>query len=218
MTSVEKAQEALEKTRSKVKKLEQKVERITKKLESATDEWEKNWLTGDLGRAQADLKAAKNRLEKRYVTLNKAKDQEQKISEFPESVIKMIKHVQDMTFEDLINARDENKKLYYASRSGDADAKKKYNRLSEFERKIMWIPDEEILTYSKDAGKEFALDLVERTKEVVGDVTDWEHLRFGAQGLEGVVTGTEGKAAVFTIVAGGYNIQRRHYRVLVKRR
>ena len=147
MTSVEKAQEALEKTRSKVKKLEQKVERITKKLESATDEWEKDWLMGDLRRAQDDLKAAKNTLEKRYAALAKAKDQEHEISEFPESVIKMIKHVQDMTFEDLTNARDKNKELYYASRSGDADAKKKYSRLSEFERKIMWVPDEEILTY-----------------------------------------------------------------------
>lgn len=216
MSSIEKAKEALEKTRSKVLKLEQKVERLSKKVEGIADEWEKVWAMGDLGRAEDELRAAKKTLEKRYAALEKAKNEESEMAEFSESVLQMIKHVVDITFEDLTKARDKNKELYYASRGNDAIAYKIYKRLSEFDRKLMWMSDDEILNYSKIAGKEFALDLINRTKAIVGNVTNWEHLRYGVAGLDGIVYGDKGKASVNTIVAGGYNIQRRHYRVLVK--
>lgn len=216
MSSIEKAKEALEKTRSKVLKLEQKVERLSKKVEGITDEWEKRWAMGDLGRAQDELRAAKKTLEKRYAALEKAKNEESEMAEFSEEVLQMIEHVVDITFEDLTKARDKNKELYYASRGDDDKAYKMYKRLSEFDRKLMWMSDDEILNYSKIAGKEFALDLINRTKAIVGNVTNWEHLHYGVAGLDGVVYGDKGKASVNTIVAGGYNIQRRHYRVLVK--
>lgn len=60
-------------------------------------------------------------------------------------------------------------------------------------------------------------DLVNRVTEVVGEIVDATSLSIGAKGnLNGVITGTEGKAYVETIPAGGYNIQRFHYRTLVK--
>lgn len=216
MSSIEKAKEALEKTRSKVLKLEQKVERLSKKVEGITDEWEKRWAEQDIRRAQDELRAAKKTLEKRYAALEKAKNEESEMAEFSEEVLQMIEHVVDITFEDLTKARDKNKELYYASRGDDDKAYKMYKRLSEFDRKLMWMSDDEILNYSKIAGKEFALDLINRTKAIVGNVTNWEHLHYGVAGLDGVVYGDKGKASVNTIVAGGYNIQRRHYRVLVK--
>lgn len=216
MSSIEKAKEALEKTRSKVLKLEQKVERLSKKVEGITDEWEKRWAEQDIRRAQDELRAAKKTLEKRYAALEKVKKEESEMAEFSESVLRMIEHVVDITFEDLTKERDKNKELYYASRGDDDKAYKMYKRLSEFDRKLMWMSDDEILNYSKIAGKEFALDLINRTKAIVGNVTDWEHLHYGVAGLDGIVYGDKGKASVNTIVAGGYNIQRRHYRVLVK--
>jgi hypothetical protein len=172
--------------------------------------------TAVIRRAQDELKAAKKTLEKRYAALEKAKKEESEMAEFSESVLQMIEHVVDITFEDLTKARDKNKELYYASRGDDDKAYKMYKRLSEFDRKLMWMSDDEILNYSKIAGKEFALDLINRTKAIVGNVTNWEHLHYGVAGLDGIVYGDKGKASVNTIVAGGYNIQRRHYRVLVK--
>lgn len=216
MTSVEKAQEALEKTRSKVQKLEKKVEKLFKAVEAATDEYDKKWAEMDLRGAEYDLRQAKATLEKRYAAVTKAKIEEAEMAEFSEEVLQMIKHVQDMTFDDMISLRDEFKEMYYASRGGDENAKKKYKRLSEFDRKLIWMFDDEIMNYAKLAGKEFALDLINRTKAIVGNVTSWEHLRYGVSGLDGVVYGDEGKASVNTIVAGGYNIQRKHYRVLVR--
>lgn len=59
-------------------------------------------------------------------------------------------------------------------------------------------------------------DLIKRVQEVVGDITDASYLSIGNNGeINGVITGTKGKATVKTISAGGYNIQRFHYRVLV---
>lgn len=60
-------------------------------------------------------------------------------------------------------------------------------------------------------------DLCNRISAVVGEITDVSDLRIGRQQgeLNGIVTGTKGKARVETIGAGGWNIQCFHYRVLV---
>lgn len=62
------------------------------------------------------------------------------------------------------------------------------------------------------------LDLINRVSAVVGDITDASNLRVGEKDgeLNGIVEGTKGKCYVETIGAGGYNIQKFHYRVLVK--
>lgn len=60
------------------------------------------------------------------------------------------------------------------------------------------------------------LDFISRINNVVGTITDAKGLRIGDNGeINGFVVGTEGKATVETIGAGGWNIQRFHYRVLV---
>ena len=62
-------------------------------------------------------------------------------------------------------------------------------------------------------------DLIARVTKVVGTITDASGLSIGYQNgeLNGIVIGTNGKAEVETIGAGGWNIQIFHYRVLVKK-
>lgn len=59
------------------------------------------------------------------------------------------------------------------------------------------------------------VDLYNRVKDVTGEVTDWSNIYYGGKALNGTVVGKKGSANVETITAGGYNIQRLHYRVLV---
>jgi len=59
-------------------------------------------------------------------------------------------------------------------------------------------------------------ELVDKVTNIVGEIQDVSNLRVGYDGrLNGNVFGSQGGAKLETIIAGGYNIQCRHYRVLV---
>ena len=61
------------------------------------------------------------------------------------------------------------------------------------------------------------LDLLARIQEQAGAIVDATHLTIGGNGsLNGKVIGEKKSVWVETIIAGGYNIQCLHYRVLVK--
>ena len=58
--------------------------------------------------------------------------------------------------------------------------------------------------------------IIARTTKIVGTVTDASDLHIGIDGeLNGLIKGTDGNARVTTIGAGGYNIQRFHFRTLI---
>lgn len=58
--------------------------------------------------------------------------------------------------------------------------------------------------------------IIERTNEIVTKITDASNLYIGDSGeLNGYIIGTTGTAKVQTIGAGGYNIQRFHFRTLI---
>ncbi len=60
------------------------------------------------------------------------------------------------------------------------------------------------------------LDLIGRIMSTVGTITDAAALRIGPEGdINGYIVGTEGKAKIQTIGAGGYNIQCFHFRTLI---
>ena len=82
--------------------------------------------------------------------------------------------------------------------------------------RIHWTREE----WEKEADsqkKAKMLNLIARVRKVVGTITDANGLYLTDNGeINGVVKGTEGNAAVRTIVAGGWNIQRLHFRTLVR--
>ena len=85
---------------------------------------------------------------------------------------------------------------------------------------FMFTSDEEIHKGNVKDARAFILDLVNRVKEITGEVVSWEDVRLTAGNvfpvLNGTVEGKEGTARVESILAGGYNIQRLHIRTLVK--
>lgn len=72
----------------------------------------------------------------------------------------------------------------------------------------------------RDAEK-IVLNLINRVKEITGEITSWAGIRatvgtWGYTVLNGIVVGKEGRCEVESIGAGGYNVQKYHIRVLVK--
>lgn len=60
------------------------------------------------------------------------------------------------------------------------------------------------------------IDLIGRIMGTVGTITDAAALHIGPEGdINGYIVGTEGKAKIQTIGAGGYNIQCFHFRTLI---
>jgi len=83
-----------------------------------------------------------------------------------------------------------------------------YHSPDELEKKL-----EILLTGEVKARRE---DLFGRCSVVTGVILDASRLHIGDNGsINGVVIGENGNAKVETIIAGGYNIQILHYRVLV---
>lgn len=76
--------------------------------------------------------------------------------------------------------------------------------------------DEELHRIAERDAETFIIDLYNRVKAITGEVTDWSNIHYGGKALNGTVYGVDGAANVETILAGGYNIQRLHMRVLVK--
>jgi hypothetical protein len=58
--------------------------------------------------------------------------------------------------------------------------------------------------------------LVKQIKAKVGEIKEVSLKRNGNDGFDGYAIGSDGMVNINTIIAGGYNIQRAHYRTLVK--
>lgn len=141
-----------------------------------------------------------------------------------------------INLENFTEARNSIYKLYdkacdYSNNLTYEERKALKNEYNEKMRQLKEVTDPFILNlYSRGSNKEDIdklldeeesgkiLDLIKRVTKVTGTITDASALRIGEQNgeLNGLVIGEEGKAFVETIGAGGYNIQRFHYRVLVK--
>ena len=86
---------------------------------------------------------------------------------------------------------------------------------------FMSLTDTQIHKANVNAANSIVENLVNRTHELIGKITDCQYLRLDSdnQGyliINGIVIGEKGKCRVESIGAGGYNIQRYHIRVLVK--
>lgn len=64
--------------------------------------------------------------------------------------------------------------------------------------------------------KQRLFDLVQRVGKIVGKITAGHNLVVVNGEIAGIIEGEKGRASIQTIGAGGYNIQRYHFRTLVK--
>lgn len=163
------------------------------------------------------------------VALKEAEEKEELIERtFPQVLKDFQNHVVEMWDEYDMNRKEFLKKEYDRIRAevNEKNSTKAYKQFIKLYKHngydfMMYTTAEEIHRDNLKASERLLVNLWNRVKEIVGEATDWAGLHI-TQGNEfegctvnGMVIGTKGKALVETIGAGGYNIQRYHYRTLV---
>ena len=135
-----------------------------------------------------------------------------KLMDMPEQLKELQKEIEAELKEYRTNYRDQMKRDRKEMEWDEF--KKKYRGVNFY--KVYYQTDEDIAKESEKDAKSYVLDLVSRVQKKVGEVTKWD-LYINGNNLNGRVSGTRGTAKVETILAGGYNIQCLHNRVLVNR-
>lgn len=145
------------------------------------------------------------------VRLEAAMDRENRLRfEVPESMKEMQRElVSDWDHYD-IELRDKMKKA-----REEMPRKEFVRAYTQAARRMLNMSESEIHSENVRTAEDLVLDLYGRICLITGDVTDWSDIHYGGKALNGMVAGKLGKVRVESIVAGGYNIQKRHIRVLV---
>lgn len=172
----------------------------------------------DVTNAQKKLEEAKQVVENWKIKLAKQQEIETAIAnEIPD----VLKQVRNHLVESWVQYDLEEKVRIYSVKHRMLEEENKsyreyrqvipYSREEAFQR-----TEEEFRKIEEREADIWLLDLYNRIKDITGEITDTSGIRWGGKCLDGVVKGKKAMAVVDTIVAGGYNIQRLHYRTLVK--
>lgn len=235
MTAVEiterinKAQEAVRKLNNLIWKREEKLKKLNKELAKASDKVESGhrwspkemvqWSIEDeenaLKENRKKLPGKQAILEKWQKKLEEVNAENKRLDEIPEQLKKLQQELTEKITASDINYR---KQMYEDCEKMDwQDFTEKYSYTErEYYMDRCQQDFEEMVKRDATAeAKWWILDLINRVEKKVGEITEWK-LWFTSKALNGYVTGTKGSAVIETIIAGGWNIQRRHNRVLVK--
>ena len=154
-----------------------------------------------------DIKKALETWKERLVKENLIQN---RIENLPESLKTMSEYLNQLWFEYEINRRESIKELIKETPFEKFIKIYGYNDYRHAHKS-----DEEIKKEVEIDVKYSILDLLNRVSEVAGEIKSWENIRWNGKALNGTVEGSKGNARIETITAGGYRIQRFHYRVLV---
>ena len=221
---IEKKEAQIQKKQNTIAKKSTQIEKRTAKAEAMTDEREKRWELSEIGWLKDDVKRLHDEIEECKATLKKYEAQLagelEKEATFIKEVPESMKTLEQMLIEKWDENDKERRAFLYRKHSelGYNEFIKKYH-YAGWEH--MHTDDETFHKKNEKDARFFTLDLLNRVKDVTGEVTDWGGI-YLEQGntfpvLNGRVEGKEGTAIVESILAGGYNIQRLHIRTLVKK-
>ena len=245
MATIEFIQKRIEGRRKEIEKLEKKLERINKAKESNWENNPYYYHESDLKYTARDLESARKSLAKYIEDLEVAQEKANSrnvpaILEFLEYWKDQCREFYENSLPRYLEAMDEYRKLrddYETWRYSDASkgltwqekegryevVSDTYNQIEErfgflenylvHRNELDWDKINKDLNNEADRKYDFIID---RTNEIVGEITDASALRVGRKGdLNGYIIGTKGKAHIQTIGAGGYNIQCFHFRTLI---
>lgn len=175
-----------------------------------------NSLKEDIKRGEGEIKECEQTLEKYEAQLKGELEKEATfIKEVPQAMKDLEANLIERWDADDTRRREHLRKMR-KELSYDEFIKRYHHSGWEF----TYITDEDIHKANVRDARYFILDLLNRVKDITGEVTNWSEIYLTNGNnfpvLNGYVEGKEGRAEVESILAGGYNIQRLHIRTLVK--
>jgi hypothetical protein len=188
------------------------------------DHSEVYWTVCDIESLESDIKRLGREIEEAKATLEKYKAQLagelEKEAQFIKEVPAQAKDMEQMLIEQW-DESDKHRRDFLRKERSELNYMEFFKHYNGTDYEFALKTDEEIHNANFKTARAFVLDLLNRTKEITGEIVSWDdvHLTVGTNGfpvLNGYVEGKEGRALVESIYAGGYNIQRLHVRVLVK--
>ena len=91
-----------------------------------------------------------------------------------------------------------------------------YRKIYSYSRETsLDYSDEDIKKHNERYAEDYIIDLYNRVKKEVGEVTDWGNIYLNGKALNGYIEGKLGKVEVETILCGGWNVQKLHQRVIL---
>lgn len=210
---IAKATTKIEKKTATIAKKESKIEKLGGVPEGRY--CEAYWLSEDVKRLKREVEETKATIAKYEKQLAGEIEKESLfLTEIPESMKALQNELVAKWNEWDFERRERIRKAY-----SEMDYKEYCRIYSVFERQVFkYKTDEEINRANENDAKWFIIDLYNRVKAITGEITDWSGIHLAGTALNGYVIGKEGRAEVESILAGGYNIQRLHVRVLVHSR
>lgn len=223
---IENAKVKIEKKQNTIIKKEATIVKKQNLIAKTTDEQDRRWLGFDIKHLNEDIERLTKEITETQASLEKYEAQmvgemenEKKLTEIPENLKRMQTELverwdeYDLRYKERV--REDHRTMSYE------DFRKKYRGIDTYS--IMYRTTEQIHNSNMQDAKVLILNLIKRVRSITGEITDWDGVRaevgtWGMTVLNGFVIGKEGRAEVESILAGGYNIQRLHVRVLVHER
>lgn len=221
---IENAENKIQKKQDTITKKLGWIKKKRKKYDSTVTEQERNWLLWDIQNYEDDISRLEKEIKEVELSLFKYKQQltgelakeEILLKEIPESMKRMQQELVDLWDVYDKERRERVKKAY--SEMNYHDFMKCFTYA---DYQFRFKTDKQIHNDNIQDAKCLILDLYYRVRHITGEIVDWSnvHATYGVQGmtvLNGFVIGKEGRCEIESILAGGYNIQRLHVRVLVR--
>lgn len=184
--------------------------------EARTLKWDIEHYTDDISRLEREIAETTLTLDNYRKQLTGLMERESiLIKELPEVLKGLQAELVDRWDKWDTERRDKIKADYY-----ELDYKEFSRSYNHADKMFRLKSDEQIHNDNVRSAESLIIDLIYRVRSITGEITDWSNVRASAGTggftvLNGYVVGKEGRACIESILAGGYNIQRLHIRVLV---
>lgn len=197
---------------SKRKTIDKKIKWTEKPFK---EKWEVESLLNDIRRLEREIKDIRTTIDNYKSKIQEQEKKENDLQEVKELFNDFIVGIVNRWNEYDINKRDIIESEY--KQLSSKEFFKKYNSSDYY---FMDKTNEQIEKDNQKSADTLIYNMITRVKEKIGKIIDYSGLYIDSaiegMAINGVIIGENGKVRIESIIAGGYNIQRLHVRVLVK--